>query len=51
MADKIVDKETNVTIVREEDRVFIRALMSLSPEKRILVKGILIGMDLQEKSS
>lgn len=49
MADTMVTKETNVTTVREEDRTFIRALMSLSPEKKILVQGILIGMDLQEK--
>lgn len=49
MADAIVTKETNVTTVHEEDRTFIRALMSLSTEKKILVKGILIGMDLQEK--
>ena len=49
MADKMVIKETNVTNVHEEDRNFIRALMSLSPEKKILVKGILLGMDVQEK--
>lgn len=49
MADKMVIKETNVTTVREEDRTFIRALVSLSPEKKNLVKGILIGMNLQEK--
>lgn len=49
MADNMITKETNVTTVREEDKTFIRALMSLSPEKKILVKGILIGMDLQEK--
>lgn len=49
MADTMVTKETNVTTVHEEDRRFIRSLMSLSPEKKILVKGILIGMDLQEK--
>lgn len=49
MADTMVTKETNVTTVQEEDRTFIRALMSLSPEKKILVKGILIGMDLQKE--
>ena len=48
MADKMLTREMNVTTVREEDRTFIRALTSLSPEKKILVKGILIGMDLQE---
>lgn len=49
MADKMAIKEANVTTVNEEDRTFIRSLMSLSPEKKILAKGILIGMDLQEK--
>ena len=49
MADKVATKEANVTTVHEEDRAFIRALTLLSYEKKILVKGILIGMDLQEK--
>lgn len=49
MTGKMVIKETNVTTVHEEDKAFIRALMSLSPEKKILVKGMLIGMNLQEK--
>lgn len=40
--------ERNVVDVREEDREFIRALMLISPEKKILLQGILIGMDLQE---
>ena len=48
MADKMAIKETNVTTVHEEDKMFIRALTSLPTEKKILVKGILIGMDLQE---
>ena len=48
MADKMAIKETNVTTVHEEDKMFIRALKSLPTEKKILVKGILIGMDLQE---
>lgn len=50
MEDKIATKETNVTTVHEEDRAFIRALTSISPEKKLLVKGILIGMELQEGS-
>lgn len=40
--------EKNVVDVREEDRDFIRALMLISPEKKILLQGILIGMHLQE---
>lgn len=47
----MVTKEMNVTNVHEEDRMFIRALMSLSSDKKILVRGILIGMNLQEQSS
>lgn len=49
MADEMLTREANVTTVQEEDRTFIRALMSLSLEKKILIQGILIGMDLQEK--
>lgn len=49
MTNKMLTSETNVVNVREEDRAFIRNLKSLSPEKKMLVKGILIGMDLQEK--
>ena len=41
--------KNNVINVHEEDKKFINALTSLSPEKKILIKGILIGMDLQEK--
>lgn len=43
------NKEKNVTLVRDEDKNFIRALTELSPEKKILVKGILIGLDLQKE--
>jgi len=46
----MVDNETNITTINEEDRTFIHALVSLSPEKKTLVKGILIGINLQEKS-
>ena len=35
MADKMAIKEANVTTVNEEDRTFIRSLMSLSPEKNL----------------
>ncbi len=44
----MAEKEKNVTTVSDEDKTFIRALMSLSPDKKILVKGIMIGLDLQE---
>lgn len=45
----MVDNETNITTINEDDRTFIHALVSLSPEKKTLVKGILIGINLQEK--
>ena len=41
--------EKNVTVVKQEDKNFIRALLELPPEKKVLLKGIIIGMDLQEK--
>ena len=47
----MADKEKNVTKVRDEDKNFIRAIVSLSPEKKTLIKGILIGLDLQEKQT
>ena len=43
------DKEKNITILNSEDRNLIQVLMSLSPEKQFLVKGIIIGMETQEK--
>ena len=35
MADTMVTKKTNITTVCEEDKIFIRALMSLSSEKKM----------------
>lgn len=43
------DKEKNITIVNSEDRNFIQVLMSLSPEKQFFIKGVIIGMEAQEK--
>ncbi len=43
--------DKNVTTVRKEDKTFIRSLMSLSPEKKVLIQGIIIGLELQEKQS
>jgi len=45
------NEENNITTVCEEDKDFIRALMELPKDKKILVQGILIGLDLQEKST
>lgn len=44
-----MSKDENITIVRDEDKKFIRDVTSLSPEKMSLVKGIVIGLHLQEK--
>lgn len=43
--------EKNITTVRDEDKSFIRVIMSLPPEKKILIQGIIIGLDLQEKQT
>lgn len=45
----MADNEKNVTTICEEDKKFISDIMNLAPEKKILVRGILIGLDLQEK--
>ena len=49
MANTTTDK--NVTMVRKEDKNFIRSMMSLSQDKKILIQGILIGLELQEKQT
>lgn len=43
--------EKNITTVRDEDKSFIRVIMSLPPEKKKLIQGIIIGLDLQEKQT
>ena len=43
--------EKNVTTVRDEDKSFIRVIMSLPQEKKNLIQGIIIGLDLQEKQT
>lgn len=43
--------EKNVTTVCDEDKSFIRVIMSLPPEKKNLIHGIIIGLDLQEKQT
>ena len=49
MANTTTDK--NVTMVRKEDKNFIRSMMSLPQDKKILIQGILIGLELQEKQT
>ena len=43
--------EKNITTVRDEDKSFIRVIMSLPTEKKNLIQGIIIGLDLQEKQT
>lgn len=43
--------DKNVTMVQKEDKAFIRSLMGLAPEKKILIQGIIIGLDLQERQA
>lgn len=46
----MLDEEKNVTRVKKEDRDFIRSLMALPPEKQVLIQGIIIGMNLKNKT-
>ena len=43
--------EKNITTVRAEDKSFIRVIMSLPPEKKNLIQGIIMGLYLQEKQT
>lgn len=47
----LMASEKNITTVRDEDKSFIRVIMSLPPEKKNLIQGIIIGLDLQEKQT
>ena len=41
--------EVNITNVRKEDKEFIRIVTGLAPDKMALIKGIVIGLQLQDK--
>ncbi|MCX4326421.1 MAG: hypothetical protein OSJ45_03885 [Lachnospiraceae bacterium] len=43
------DEEKNITTINNEDKNFIQALISLSPEKQFFVKGIIVGMETQKR--
>jgi hypothetical protein len=45
----MTNNEQNITNMCDEDKKFIRAITDLSPENKLLFKGILIGLDLQEE--
>lgn len=45
---KMDNTENNVINVQNEDKNFIHSLMSLSVEKKLLIQGIIIGLDLQD---
>jgi ribosomal protein S17 len=49
--DASMKNEENITKVRDGDKVLIRAFEQLSPEKKFLVKGFLIGIGLQDKTA
>lgn len=42
--------EKNISNVTLEDLVFIREYMQLPTEKKILIKGIVIGVNLDEEN-
>lgn len=44
-----MSNEKNVLHIRESDRQFIKFLQNLPPDKQILARGIVIGMNLPEK--
>lgn len=44
----IMNNDSNVANVREEDKEFIRVVTALEPENLNLIKGIVIGLQLQE---
>lgn len=41
--------EGNIINVQKEDREFIQIIKTLAPEKKNLIKGIVIGLQLQDK--
>lgn len=43
------NSEANVLNVREEDKDFIRLVATLTPDERALIKGVVIGLQLQEE--
>lgn len=45
------NSDKNVITVSREDKSFIRAIMSLPPEQKILIQGFLLGMEFQGKQN
>jgi len=43
--------ERNIVNVCKEDKDFICTITKLTPDKKTLVKGIIIGLQLQEQSN
>lgn len=44
-----MSSDANITKIRKEDKEFIRVVTGLAPDKMALIKGIVIGLQLQEK--
>ena len=42
-------KETNILNVHKADKEFIPAFITLQPDDLVLIKGIVIGLQLQEQ--
>ncbi len=40
--------ENNIIIVTEEDRELIQKMITLPDDKKILIKGIMIGLNLKD---
>ena len=45
----IMDNAQNVTAVDDKDKNFIKELLPLPPEKKALMQGIMIGLDIKQK--
>lgn len=41
--------ETNILNIHKADKEFISAFVTLQPDELILIKGIIIGLQLQEQ--
>ncbi len=46
-----MEKEANIININKEDKEFIRTVIMLAPEKKTLVRGIIIGLQMQEETA
>lgn len=45
------NSENNIVLVNEEDKAFIQNVILLPPDKKMLLQGIIIGIELSERNS